>query len=99
MRNSATTLGTSTFAVVCRIEKKIPIYRKYARNSGQSDFDLLADHTQAKIVIVLAMGLDLLGVKVMQLCNRLDAAQSSLLVVEISALVIPLHQTVKVWLV
>ena len=58
---SATTLDTSTLAVVCRIGKRIPIYRRYARNSGESDSDLPADHTQAEIVIVPAMGSDLLG--------------------------------------
>lgn len=32
-------------------------------------------------------------------CSRLDAAQSSPLVVKMSALVISLHQTVKIWLI
>ena len=58
---SATALDTSTLAVVCRIGKRLPIYRRYTRNLGQSNSDLLANHTQAKIVIVPAMGSDLLG--------------------------------------
>lgn len=34
-----------------------------------------------------------------QLCSWLDAAQSSFFVVEMLALIIPLHRTVKAWLV
>ena len=46
---------------ICKTGKEIPIYRRYAHNSGQNDSDLLADYTYVEIVIVPAMGTDLLG--------------------------------------
>ena len=60
-KTSAPPLSVRQLPSVCRTGKGIPIYRRYARNSGQSDSDLLADHTHAEIVIVPAMGTDLLG--------------------------------------
>lgn len=45
---------------IYRTEKKIPTYRRYVRNSNQSDFDLFADHTNAKIVIIPIISLNLL---------------------------------------
>lgn len=45
---------------VNRTRKKIPIYKKDKRNSSQSDFNLLADPTQAEIMIVLIMSSDFL---------------------------------------
>lgn len=46
---------------VCRIGKKIPIYKKYMRNSNQSHSDLLANYTNAKIVIKPPISKDFLG--------------------------------------
>lgn len=51
----------STLAVVCKIGERLPIYQKYARNLGQSDFDLLADYTQAEIVIIPTISSKLFG--------------------------------------
>ena len=75
---SATTLGTSASPVVCRIGKRVPTYRRYARNSGQSDSDLLADQPQAEMVIVPGMRSDLLGRhnEVTRWCSRLEAARA-----------------------
>lgn len=61
--------------MVYRIEKWISIYRRYVYNSGQSDFDLLADHTHAKIVIIPTMNTDLIGRQYDKLVrSRLNAA-------------------------
>lgn len=46
---------------VCRTGKQILTHKKYACNSGQSDSDLLADHTNAEIMILSVMDTDLLG--------------------------------------
>lgn len=43
-----------------KIGKRFSIYREYAQNLGQNHSDLLADHIQAKIIIVPAMNLDCL---------------------------------------
>lgn len=56
---SVTTLNTSTPTAVCRIRKQIFINKRYACNFGQSNFDLLADYIQAKIIIIFAINLDL----------------------------------------
>lgn len=47
------------FPSICRTGKEIPTYRRYTYNSGQSNSDLLADPTNAEIVIVSAMDTDL----------------------------------------
>lgn len=45
---------------VYRTGKEISTYKRYAYNSDQNDSDLLADHTNAEILIILAMGMDFL---------------------------------------
>lgn len=49
------TLVTLTLTVIYKIEKRLFIYRRQVHNSDQNDFDLLADHTQAKIIIISAI--------------------------------------------
>lgn len=51
----------SILTVICNIEKTISIFKKFARNSNQSDFDLLVDYTYAKIMIVPAMDSNFFG--------------------------------------
>lgn len=41
-----------------KIKEKLLIYKKYAYNSGINDFDLLINHTQAKIMIISVIGLN-----------------------------------------
>lgn len=54
-------LNISIFAVICKIKKKLLIYKRYIYNSGQSDFDLFADYIEAKIIIVFTRSLDFFG--------------------------------------
>lgn len=50
-------LGCQLFSIY-KTEKKILIYRKYIHNSSQSDFNLLADYINIKILIISIMSLD-----------------------------------------
>lgn len=55
---STTIFNTSTSAAICKIEKRILIYGKYARKLDQTNFDLFPDHTHTKIVIIPAIDSD-----------------------------------------
>lgn len=46
------------FFSVCKIGKKILTYKKYVRNLNQSNFNLLANYTYIKIVIVSIINID-----------------------------------------
>lgn len=56
---STTTPNISTLVAVFRIRKRFSINGRYMYNSDQSDCNLLANDTQAEIVIELIIDLDL----------------------------------------
>ncbi len=56
--------------------KRFSFYKRYARNSCQSDSDLLTDLTKIESMIVSEMGADLLErLKVTKPCSPLDAVE------------------------
>lgn len=46
------------FPSIYKTGKEIPTYKKYMCNLGQSNFNLLADHIYAKIIIILAIDIN-----------------------------------------
>lgn len=60
MKASALPFLAHQLPSVYKIGKQISIYKKYAYNSGQNNFDLLANHIYAKIVLVTVIDIDFL---------------------------------------
>lgn len=55
---NVTASNIPTSATICRIRKKIPIDKKYMCNSGEIDFDLLANYIHVEIAIISAKNLN-----------------------------------------